>query len=126
MAVVNALVTLPNADAVYRGLAELSWPGFAWLPQHLVQPVGAPYTVALITWELGIAALLMSKGRAVRLGLFGALLQLVGLAPFLAWYELANLATAVVVVALLPRSYDQNVVDVIRRRSPTSSASTTS
>jgi hypothetical protein len=75
-----------------------------------------PFTAALVVWEAGVAFLLLSKGRLVRLGLIAALLQLVALAPFLGWYELANVATAILVVALLRRDHDSTAVDVLRRR----------
>lgn len=116
MAGVNVLVTLQDPEGVYRSLAALSWPGFAWIPEFLAQPIGGPFTVALIVWEAGVAVLLLSKGTLVRLGLIAALLQLVALAPFLGWYELANVATAVLVVALLRRDHDSTVIDVLRRR----------
>jgi hypothetical protein len=115
MAAVNVLVTLRDTEGVYRGLAELSWPGFAWIPQYLAQPIGGPFTIALIVWELGVAVLLLAKGRLVRLGLIAALLQLVALAPFLGWYELPNVVTAVLVVALLQRDHESTVVEVVRR-----------
>jgi hypothetical protein len=113
MAGVNVLVTLPDPEGVYRGLAELSWPGFAWIPEYLAQPIGGPFTMALIVWEAGVAGLLLSKGKLVRL--IAALLQVVALAPFLGWYELPNVATAVLVAALLRRDHDSTAVDVLRR-----------
>lgn len=116
MAGVNVLVTLRDPEWVYGGLAGLSWPGFAWIPEYLAQPIGGPFTVALIVWELGVAVLLLAKGRLVRVGLIAALLQVVALAPFLGWYELPNVLTAVLVVALLRRDHASTAVEVLRRR----------
>lgn len=116
MAGVNVLVTLQDPAGAYSGLAALSWPGFAWIPEFLAQPIGGAFTVALVVWEACVALLLLSKGRLVRLGLIAALLQLVALAPFLGWYELANVATAILVVALLRRDHDSTAVDVLHRR----------
>lgn len=112
MAGVNAAITLPNAETTYQEMADLSWPGFAWIPEQLVTPIAVPFTIALIGWELGVAALLLSKGRLVQIGLLAVLVQVIGLAPFLSWYELPNLATAVVVVVLAQRDYDRSMVDM--------------
>ena len=116
MAGVNMSVTLPNADATYDGLAELSWPHFAWVPELISGPLALPFTVFLIVWEVVVGVLLLSRGRAVRIALWAALFQMVALAPFLGWYELANLATAVLVAALLTRDHTRTVSDVVHRR----------
>ncbi len=115
MATYNALVTLPDTDKAYAGFADLSRPGFGWIPKHVVQPIGAPFTVVLIGWEIGIGSLVTSKGRLVRIGLLAALLQVVGLAPFLSWYELANVPPAVLALLLLHRDYDRSLLEMIRR-----------
>jgi hypothetical protein len=116
MAGVNVGVTLPHADATYDGLAQLSWPHFAWVPELISGPLAVPLTVVLIVWEGVLGALLLGRGRAVRIALWAAMFQILALAPFLGWYELANLATAVVVGALLTREHHRSVVDVVRRR----------
>jgi hypothetical protein len=43
---------------------------------------------------------------------------MLALAPFLGWYEVANLATAVIVGALLTRDHNQTVIEVVDRRHP--------
>ena len=116
MAGVNLTVTLPNADATYDSLAELSWPHLAWVPELISGPLAVPFTVFLIVWEVVVGVLLLSRGQAVRIALWAALFQMVALAPFLGWYELANLATAVLVAALLTRDHTRTVSDVVHRR----------
>ena len=116
MAGVNIAVTLPNADATYDGLTKLSWPHFAWVPELISGPLAVPFTAFLIVWEVVIGVLLLGRGQAVRIALWAALFQMLALAPFLGWYELANLATAVVVGALLTREHNQTVSDVVHRR----------
>jgi hypothetical protein len=116
MAAVNILITLPNANATYTGLARLSWPHFAWVPELISGPFAVPFTILLVAWEIALGVLLLSCGRAVRVALWAALFQVLALAPFLGWYEVANLATAVLVIALLTRTHDRTVIDVIRRR----------
>ncbi len=116
MAVVNATVTLPHAPRVYADLADMSWPGFDAAVRQLVIPVATPLTATVIVAEAGLAVLLLSRGRAVRAGLLAALAWQLGLAPFLSWYELANVALSAVVLWLLARDYGRSVIDVVIRR----------
>ncbi len=116
MAGVNVAVTLPNAEATYGGLAKLSWPYFAWVPEFISGSLAVPFTALLILWEVAIGVLLLGKGRPVRIALWAVLFQMLALAPFLGWYELANLPIAVLAAALLTRDHDRTVLDVVRRR----------
>jgi hypothetical protein len=112
---VNVFIMLPAAEANYDGLAKLSWPHFAWIPELISATFAVPFTIALIAWEIALAVLLLSRGLAVRVALWAALFQVLALAPFLGWYEVPNLATAVLVGALLTRDHDRTAVDVLRR-----------
>jgi hypothetical protein len=116
MATYNATVTLSNTAEIYKALADLSWPGFDWLVLHVVQPVGVPFTVLLIAFEVGVAVLVLSKGRRVRLGLLATLGFMIGLAPFLSWYEVANVPLAAWALLLLGRDYDRGLLDMVRRQ----------
>jgi len=115
MAGVNATATLPNATEFYKGFAEQSWPGFDWPIRHIVQPAPVPFTVLLIGFEMGVAVLVLSKGRRVRLGLLAGLGFVIGLAPFASWYELANVPLAVWALLLLRCDYDRSLLDMVRR-----------
>jgi hypothetical protein len=117
MAAYNTTVTLPNTAESYKSFAELSWPGFDWLVLHVVRPVGVPFTLLLIAFEISVAALVLSKGRRVRLGLLAALGFMIGLATFLCWYELANVPLAAGALLLLARDYDRSLLDMVRRPS---------
>ena len=117
MAAYNTTVVLPNAAESYRGVAELSWPGFDWLVLHLVVPAGVPFTVLLVAFEVGVAVLVLSKGRRVRVGLLAAVAFMIGLAPFMSWYELANVPLVAWALALLARDYDRSLLDMVRRQS---------
>jgi hypothetical protein len=67
-----------------------------------------------------VGVLLLSRGRAVRLGLWAVLFQVLALAPFLGWYEIPNLLTAVLVVWLLRREHDRSFPQMLgaHRSSP--------
>jgi hypothetical protein len=115
MAGYNLAVLLPAGEEAYQGIADISWPGFDWIVTTIVQPIAVPFTIALIVWEIGIAALVASKGTLVKVGLLAALVQVIALAPFMSWYELANIPVAIWIWLLLQRDYDRSVLDMVRR-----------
>jgi hypothetical protein len=117
MATYNTTVTLPNAAETYKNIAnELAWPGFDWLLLHLVVPAAVPLAVLLIAFEAGLAVLVLSNGRRVRLGLLEAIAFMVGLAPLMSWYELANVPLVALALLLLGRDYDRSLWDMVRRQ----------
>jgi hypothetical protein len=116
MAAYNTTMVLPNAAESYRGVAELSWPGFDWLMLHVVAPAGVPFTLLLVAFEVGVAVLVLSRGRRVRVGLLAAVAFMIGLAPLMSWYELANLPLVAWALALLTRDYDRSLPDLVRRQ----------
>jgi hypothetical protein len=116
MATYNATITLPNAAESYKDIADnLAWPGVDWLLLHLVVPAAVPLTVLLIAFEVGVAVLVLSKGRRVRVGLLAAIAFMVGLAPLLSWYELANVPLVALALLLLGRDYTRSLWDLVRR-----------
>ena len=118
MAAYNTTVVLPNAAESYTNIAnELAWPGFDWVVLHLVVPAGVPLTVLLVAFEVGVAVLVLSKGRRVHLGLLAAVAFMVGLAPFMSWYELANVPLVAWALVLLARDYDRSLPEMVRRQS---------
>jgi hypothetical protein len=114
MAMVNVFITLPSAESVYAGLADLTWPGFIWIPEQVIQPLAAPFTVVLVCWELLVAVLLLQRGRAARVGLWMVLAQMVALAPFLGWFQVPNWLTAALVLLLLRYEHQRNLLDLLR------------
>jgi hypothetical protein len=116
MATYNTTVVLPNAAESYTNIAnELAWPGFDWLMLHLVVPAAVPFNVLLIAFEVGVAILVLSKGRRVRVGLLAAVAFMLGLAPLMSWYELANVPLIAGALALLARDYDRSLLDLVCR-----------
>jgi hypothetical protein len=116
MATYNATVTLPNAAALYKDIAEeLAWPGVDWLLLHLVVPNAVLFTVLLIAFEAAVALLVLSKGRHVRFGLLAAITFQLALAPMMSWYELGNVPLVAWALLLLARDYPRSLLDLIRR-----------
>jgi hypothetical protein len=117
MATYNTTVVLPNAAETYKNIAnELAWPGVDWLLRHVVVPAAVPSTVLLIAFEAGIAVLMLSTGRRVRLGLLAAIAFMIGLAPLMSWYELANVPLVAGALLLLGRDYHRSLWDMVRRQ----------
>jgi hypothetical protein len=56
----------------------------------------------------------VSKDRRIRLGLLAAVAFMLGLAPVMAWYELANVPL-VALALLLRRDYNRSLWDLVRR-----------
>ena len=114
MVLVNVFIMLPNARDNYAGLADLTWPGFVWVVEVVIDPVAVPFTLLLIVWEAAVGFLLLSRGRAARLGLWAALFQVLALAPFLGWYVIPNLLTAALLIWLLRRRHERGAVETLR------------
>ncbi len=113
----NATVTLPDAAAFYTCVAdELAWPGFDWLLRQLVIPAAVPLTVLLVAFQVGVAMLVLSKGRQVRLGLLAAIAFMIGLVPLMSWYELGNVPLVALALLLLGRDYDRSLIDMVHRQ----------
>jgi hypothetical protein len=113
----NATVTLPDAAAFYTSVAdELAWPGFDWLLRQLVVPAAVPLTVLLVAFQVGVAMLVLSKGRQVRLGLLAAIAFMIGLVPLMSWYELGNVPLVALALLLLGRDYDRSLIGMVHRQ----------
>jgi hypothetical protein len=119
MATYNAVLVVPRAGDAYRDVAAIAWPGVDRLVLELVVPAAVPIAVALVVFELGVGLLVLSRGRAVRIGLLAAVAFMVALAPLMSWYELANVPLVAVALLLLTRDHDRGLPDlvpVLRRR----------
>ncbi len=84
-----------------------------------VNPVA--FGLSMLTFELVVAALILSHGRAVRLGLWAGVGFLVGITP-LGVEELPNPILAVGLAVLATRDYPKSALsevhDALRRRLP--------
>jgi hypothetical protein len=65
--------------------------------------------------EVAVAVLVLSRDRRVRLGLLAAVAFMLGLAPLMAWYELANVPLVALALLLPGRDYDRSLWDLVRR-----------
>ncbi|MGB7979395.1 MAG: hypothetical protein WCF36_01210 [Candidatus Nanopelagicales bacterium] len=104
MAGYNLFVVRPDAEELYRDIAEeLAWPGVAALMSSLVLPRAAVFAVALAAFEITVGLLMMTSGRRARVALWCAVAFMVGLLPIVSYYAFANLPLVVLALVLLRR-----------------------
>ena len=101
----NALVTAPDAEAVFTAFVGLSWTQAAPLVRAIL-PVAAAFTLLVVGFEVVVGLLILSR-RTARLGVIISLAWLAALVPFLGSYGLVNVALIPAVALLLRRSYDR-------------------
>ncbi len=95
-AVFNATYTLRNGAEFYRSFADGAWLAPARdLVERLVIPNATVFTVAVVLFEATAAVLILTRGDAVRLGLFaGAAFALVAAAASSPGGTIGNLILA--------------------------------
>ena len=101
-AVFNATYTLRNSGSFYGSFAEGAWLGPArTLMRGIVIPNGRAFTIALIAFQLTIAALILARGDLVLVGLIAGAAFSVGAAAVSSPAgTVGNLALAAVQAAL--------------------------
>ncbi len=114
-AVFNSTYTLQHANEL-DGYAEGAWFGFLqdfmW---EVFMPNGELFMIMVITFEVIVAGLILSRRRAVDVGVTLSVLWVVGILPFLAWpYLLTNVVLAVAQGVILLRRYDVSLWGMAR------------
>jgi hypothetical protein len=69
----------------------------------------------LMAFEIGMGLLILHKGRAVKVGLWGTIAFIIGIAP-LSLIQLPWLGLVVGQAYLLTKEFDRSVLDMLRRR----------
>lgn len=104
-AMFNAVVTYPDATAVYEAFAELSWPVFDSFVRLVVLPLAQPVTLLVIAFEFAVGSLIISRSRWTRRAIQAAVTWHVALIPFLSFYAIVNIVVAAAIALLLRRDY---------------------
>jgi hypothetical protein len=88
-------------------------PAYEWFFEHVV--AAAPTAVGLLAGagEIGVGALILSRGRAARLGLLAGAAFLLVTTPLGLW-TLPNLVLAAALAVLSRHRYDRSIVDGVR------------
>lgn len=116
-AVGNSLFFLPDAEEQLESMLELTL--FDWYRDvfdAVVMPAPTLWVGVLAAYELAAGLLILSRRRAVDVGLGMAVTFMLAIVPLIGWYSLTNLVTALVPAALLFRRYDRSLLDMLRRQ----------
>jgi hypothetical protein len=82
----------------------------------MVMPAPSLWVGLLAVYELATGLLILSRRRAVDVGLGMAAAFMLGIVPLIGWYSLTNLLTALVPAGLLSRRYEGSLIDSLFRR----------
>jgi hypothetical protein len=108
------ILTAPQGYAGYTTMSY--WPFYRDLALwviNLLSPVGLG--LLLMAYEVAVGLLLLSKGQAVRLGLFGVIVFIVGITP-MSTIQLPWLGFALAAAYLLRRAYTRSLLAMLARR----------
>ena len=112
---VNVVVTLVN-PGIYVELSKTTFiPLYRWVVLNVVALAPVLFGLALAAFELVLAALMLSKGQYVRLGLIGAILFQLAITP-VSTETLACPVFALALALLLRKEYNRSLLDMLRAR----------
>jgi len=107
------LVVDPQSYIAYGTTALI--PLYRWVFRTIIALNPPLFVLLLIVYEATVGVMILSKQRAVKLGLIGGILFLIGITP-LGVETLANPVMAVALAYLLTKEFDQTVVDILRAK----------
>ncbi|MGS0688057.1 hypothetical protein ACVBEQ_23355 [Nakamurella sp. GG22] len=100
----------------YVGFAEQALlPFYRRIGLFLIEPNPRVFGIVMLIVELALAALILSRGLWVKVGLSGAILFLVGISP-LGYDVMPNLLLAAALVYLLTQDFPRDVFTMFRDR----------
>jgi hypothetical protein len=108
-----ALVVDPQSYVAFGTQAFI--PLYRWVFRTIIALNPPLFILLLMVYELGVGALLLSKRRAVKLGLIGGILFLLGITP-LGVETLPNPVLVVALASLLTKEFDQSFLDILRAK----------
>lgn len=112
---VNLVIALSDPQLLI-GLGSHSMiPFYRWTFQYWVAMEPMAFIIPIILFELAIGFLMLGKGASAELGLLGAMIFLVMIAP-LNQMTMPNLVLALGVWLLLRRDLNISLPDILRRR----------
>lgn len=119
--VVHGLLVITNPEG-YVGFAEQSpLPFYRRIGLFLTEPNPRAFGIVMLILEVTLAALILSRGRWVKVGILGAILFLVGISP-LGFDVMPNLLLAAALVYLLTQDFPRDAFTMLRDRRGRSTA----
>ena len=112
---IHGSLVISNPDS-YVGFAEQDLlPFYRQVGLFLTEPNPRAFGIVMLILELALAALILSRGRWVNVGIVGAILFLVGISP-LGYDVMPNLLLAAALVYLLTQDFPRDVLTMFRDR----------
>jgi hypothetical protein len=110
----NILNVVPDPQSVFRASSEIAlFPWYADLVRGLVLPNAAFFAWLLVLWEGSMGLLILSRGVAVKIGLLGYTLFLVGITPAFGVWTLMNGVLWLLPALFLRRDYPTSFLDLL-------------
>ena len=112
---VNGTFLFNDPGAYVQMGADALVPLYRWFFTEVMAAAPAPFVAALILYEAAAGLLILSKGKAVRIGLIMAAVFCVGVAGC-GLYAVTSPVFGLAIALLLRHSYDRSLVDRFTRR----------
>jgi hypothetical protein len=114
---VNVVMVLLNPES-YIGLGANSFiPFYRWVFLNTIVLNPPLFVLPVAAFQITIAMMMLGKGRYVKWGLLAGIAFLLGITP-LGTETLANPVMALALAALLRKTYDRSVLDMLRSHMP--------
>jgi hypothetical protein len=112
---VNLMTLLGDPQSYLTMGSQALIPPYPWVFRTIIALNPPLFIVLLMGYEIAVGVLLLSKQRAVKLGLIGGILFLIGITP-LSVETLPNPVMAVALAYLLTKQFDQSFLDILRAK----------
>lgn len=112
MACVNFTVLLINPGLIAEAGSRAFLPVYRWFFSEVLARYPVPLLIALIAFEASVGALILSKGRWVRCGVFAAIAFCLWLMP-VGIEEISTPVLALAIGLLLRHKFDRSLVEMI-------------
>jgi hypothetical protein len=112
---VNLMTLLGDPQSYITMGSQSLIPLSRWVFQTIIALNPLLFILLLMGYEIAVGVLLLSKQRAVKFGLIGGILFLIGITP-LSVETLANPVMAVALAYLLTKEFDRSFLDIVRAK----------
>jgi hypothetical protein len=114
---VNLTLILVDAGFYVTYGSQALLPIYRWFFRVVVALSPTFFALLLVVYEVAVGALMLNKGRYVRLGLVGGILFLLAITP-LSLETLGNIGTAAALALLLRQEYDRTLIEIVWKPRP--------
>lgn len=111
---IHGALILTNPESYVDLAGEAPWATYREVGTALTEPNPLDFGIFMLGFETAIAALILSRGRAVTWGLLGAILFLIGITP-LGLEEVPNIILAAGIGFLLTQEFRTDAWTMLRR-----------